>query len=289
MRAVNLLPPDLRGAAIKAASAAPRVKAEGIGAYVVLGALALCVAALAAYVMTTNTVKQKQTDLAQVTAEADAAAQEVSRLKPYADFEAMANARVETVRGLAAARFDWEQALRELALAMPADVKLQGLNGDMGLPGTTSGGSDPLRGSIQAPAITLTGCASDQPGVARMMARLRGVQGVTRVSLSKSEKADSDATTSACTGANPPSFSVVVFFERSAAMAAMAPAEANAATGPSVPVPNAVNGTQNGTDGAAAGTDGTAAAGADGQAAAAGEGTSTTTQTSTTPTGADAP
>jgi hypothetical protein len=115
-----------------------------------------------------------------------------------------------------------------------------------------------------------------------MMARLRGVQGVTRVSLSKSEKGDSTGTTSACTGANPPSFSVVVFFERSAAMAAMAPAEANAATGPSVPVPNAVNGTQNGTDG-------TAAAGADGQAAAAGEGTSTTTQTSTTPTGADAP
>jgi Tfp pilus assembly protein PilN len=283
MRAVNLLPPDLRGAAAKVAAAAPRVKAEGIGAYVVLGALALCVAALAAYVMTTNTVKQKQTDLAQVTAEADAAAREVTRLKPYADFEAMANARVETVRGLAAARFDWEQALRELALAMPADIKLQGLNGDMGLPGAAAaGGSDPLRGSIQAPAITLTGCAADQPGVARMMARLRGVQGVTRVSLSKSEKADSDATTSACTGANPPSFSVVVFFERSAAMAAMAPAEANAATGPGVPVPNAVSGTPSGTDGAPA-------AGADGQAAAAGEGTSTTTPTSTTPTGADAP
>ena len=131
MRAVNLLPPDLRRAAASVAPAALREKAEGIGAYVVLGALALCVAALAAYVMTTNTVKQKQADLEQVTAEASAAAQEVAKLKPYADFDAMAKARVETVRGLAAARFDWEQALRELSLAMPSDAKLQGLTGDM--------------------------------------------------------------------------------------------------------------------------------------------------------------
>ena len=67
----------------------------------------------------------------------------------------MASARVETVRGLAAARFDWEQALRDLSRAVPSDVKLQNLNGDMGLPGTQAAGGDPLRGSIQAPAITL--------------------------------------------------------------------------------------------------------------------------------------
>jgi Tfp pilus assembly protein PilN len=272
MRAVNLLPPDLRRAAPKAAPAAPREKAEGIGAYLVLGALALCVAALAAYVMTTNTVKQKQADLDQVTAEASTAAQEAAKLKPYADYEAMANARVETVRGLAAARFDWEQALRELSRALPADVKLQTIAGDMGLPGTSGAGSDPLRGSIQAPAITLTGCATSQPSVARMMARLRAVAGATRVSLSKSEKAQSEAE-SACAGDDPPAFSVVVFFEGSAAMAAMAPAQANAASAPNVPVPTAVSGAKAPADGAAAT-----------------EGTSTTTSTSTTTTtGADAP
>jgi Tfp pilus assembly protein PilN len=241
MRAVNLLPPDLRRAAASVAPAALREKAEGIGAYVVLGALALCVAALAAYVVTTNSVKQKQADLEQVTAEASAAAQEAAKLKPYADFDAMAKARVETVRGLAAARFDWEQALRELSLAMPSDAKLQGLTGDMGLPGASGSGGDPLRGSIQAPAITLSGCASSQPSVARMMSRLRAVEGVTRVSLSKSEKAEASGD-SACDGASPPQFSIVVFFERSAAAAAMAPAEANAASAPNVPVPNAVAG-----------------------------------------------
>jgi Tfp pilus assembly protein PilN len=261
MRAVNLLPPDLRRAAASVAPAALREKAEGIGAYVVLGALALCVAALAAYVMTTNTVKQKQADLEQVTAEASAAAQEVAKLKPYADFDAMAKARVETVRGLAAARFDWEQALRELSLAMPSDAKLQGLTGDMGLPGASGSGSDPLRGSIQAPAITLSGCASTQPSVARMMARLRAVEGVTRVSLSKSEKGETD---SACEGASPPEFSIVVFFERSAAAAAIAPPEANAASTPNVPVPNAVAG------------EAPPAAGSDDEAA---DGTATTTST----------
>jgi Tfp pilus assembly protein PilN len=242
MRAVNLLPPDLRGAAVASApSATPeRPRAEGIGAYVVLGALALCVAMLAVYVTANNSVKQKQADLVGVTAQADAAARATAELKPYADFDAMAKARVETVRGLAAARFDWEQALRDLSRAMPQDVKLQSLNGDMGLPGATSSG-DPLRGSIQAPAISLGGCAESQAAVAQLLSRLRAVDGVTRVSLSKSEKNDavSSGTESACEGKNPPNFSVVAFFERSAALAAFAPAEQNAAS--SLPVPSAVD------------------------------------------------
>jgi Tfp pilus assembly protein PilN len=249
MRAVNLLPSDLRASAPASARGTrpERERVEGSGAYVVLGALVLCLAMLAAYVLTSNTVEQKQSDLAAVTAEADATVQAAAKLKPYADFEAMAKARVETVRGLAAARFDWEQALRDLSRAVPAEVKLESLTGDMGLAGTGGGGGNELRGSIQAPAISLDGCANTQRGVARLMARLRGVDGVTRVSLSKSEKTatgDSGSTESVspCSGANPPSFSIVVFFERSAALAAIATPAADAATAPGVPVPNAVSG-----------------------------------------------
>jgi Tfp pilus assembly protein PilN len=251
MRAVNLLPTDLRGSAPATTRRVrpERERAEGMGAYVLLGVLALCVAMLAAYVLANNSVKQKQADLAAVAAEADATAQAAAKLKPYADFEAAAKARVETVRGLAAARFDWEQALRDLSRAVPAEVKLQALNGDMGLPGTGGGSGNSLRGSIQAPAISLDGCANSQPGVARLMARLRAVDGVTRVSLSKSEKTGSADTgagsSSPCSGANPPSFSVVVFFERSAALAAIAPGAADAATASSVPVPSAVDGSAN--------------------------------------------
>jgi Tfp pilus assembly protein PilN len=224
-------------------------RAEGIGAYVLLGALALCVTALAAYVLTNNAVKQRTVDLQQVTAEAESAAAKAAALKPYADYEAMASARVDTVRGLAAARFDWEQALRDLSRAVPSEVKLQTLSGDMGLPGTegSGGGGDPLRGSIQAPAITVTGCAPDQPAVAAMMARLRAVDGVTRVSLSRSVKSETagptpvgDAAEAPCGKKSPPSFSAVVFFEGSSALANLAQSGAEA----SVPVPSAVAGEQ---------------------------------------------
>jgi|SRR5215218_4701445 len=282
MRAVNLLPNELRGAAPAAPSARPeRERVEGVGVYVVLGALALCVAMLAAYVVASNNVKQKQSDLAEVTAQAETAVQAAAKLKPYADFEATAQARVETVRGLAAARFDWEQALRDLSRAVPGEVKLQSISGDMGLPGTTGGSADPLRGSIQAPAISLGGCAPTQTSVARLMARLRAVDGVTRVSLSKSEKPDGD-TESACTGDNPPAFSAVVFFERSAALEQFAAAAPDTATGPSVPVPSAVDPQGAGTDGAAAGD----SAGAGNSAQAQAEGAA---DTSTSTPGADAP
>ena len=71
MRAVNLLPPDMRGAP-KAAARRPPSRPEapgGIGAFVVLGVLAACVAALAAYVLTTNTVKQRRPTSTAVTAQ----------------------------------------------------------------------------------------------------------------------------------------------------------------------------------------------------------------------------
>jgi len=261
MRAVNLLPSDLRGAAPKPARSGSRPEpVQGIGAYVVLGALALCVAAFAAYVLVSNDMKQKQADLDAAKQRNVAAQAKAASLKPYADFEALATARVETVRGLAAARFDWEQSLRDLSRAMTTDVKLQSLTGDIGLPGASSGGgTDPLRGSIAVPAITLAGCATSQQEVARMLARVRAVDGVTRVALSKSESlaatAPTDGTKAPCGNDDPPAFSAVVFFEGAPSSAALAPATE---TGTSdVPVPSAIEGS----GGEAAATGDPAAAG----------------------------
>jgi hypothetical protein len=76
-----------------------------------------------------------------------------------------------------------------------------------------------------------------------MLAHLRAVDGVTRVSLSKSVKDDTTGSvTSACAGKNPPTFSAVVFFERSAALAAFAPPTTDAASATNVPVPTAIEG-----------------------------------------------
>ena len=139
-------------------------------------------------------VKQKHSALAAVSAQNDATVKRAAELKPYADFQTLARERASTVQALASARFDWEQSLRDLSRALPSDVYVSSLKGTVG--GGASGGcGSGLRGAIgAAPAIELSGCTKSQPAVATLMSRLRNVQGVTRVSLSKSEKADAVAT-----------------------------------------------------------------------------------------------
>jgi Tfp pilus assembly protein PilN len=241
MKAVNLLPHDLRGALKSPAPvAAAGEPAGGSGAYVVLGALALCVVALAGYVLSTNAIKQHKTDLADLDARNAAVLAESARLKPYADFQSMAQARIATLRDLATQRFDWERSFRDLARAVPQDVTVKTLGASVSSQGGTGGTSSPLRSAIDAPAIQIDGCTSSQRSVARMMARLRAVQGVTRVTLQNSTKAaEAPAVTGAAPGgpvtgcdasgkSTPPDFTVVVFFERDKAAAA-APAAAGTA------------------------------------------------------------
>lgn len=253
MRAVNLLPPDLRSASSKGKGAAKpaREPGEGIGAFVLLGALAFCVVALAGYVLTTNTVKERQTRLAEVSAESAATLKRAADLKPYADFQVLTEARVGTVQGLANSRFDWEQALRDLSHATPSNVHLTNLVGSLGGGSDGGGGGSGLRAAINAPAIELKGCTKSQPAVARLMSRLRNVDGVTRVSLSKSEKPaiaptvesapapaaalPADNPGSTCGKGSPPAFEIVVFFE--GATAQTAPVTATKA--PAAPVSTA--------------------------------------------------
>jgi Tfp pilus assembly protein PilN len=229
MKAINLLPPDLRRAPSSAASKAAADEPAGFGAFAVLGALAVCVVALAAYVLTTNTVKDRQAKLETITAEAQTTSQRVNQLKPFADFQAMAETRIQTVRDLASSRFDWEQALRDISRAIPADVTLTALNGTItdGAGGSGTGGGSTVRSAIAAPAIQLTGCTRSQREVATLLSRLRSVDGVTRVSLGKSLKpaptaatgptaavAPTATTQTGCPGRSP-SFELVIFFERS--------------------------------------------------------------------------
>jgi Tfp pilus assembly protein PilN len=239
VRAVNLLPPDMAGASKASGDLGARPEATGgAGPFVVLGVLAACVAGAAGYALTTNTVKQRTADLASVTAQQQAIAGRTAELKPMADFAALANQRVATVRDLAGSRFDWEQSLRDLSRAIPADVSLKSLSGAV----STDAGGAGASGAISAPAITLTGCAPGQTQVARLMARLRNVDGVTRVSLSKSDKATvaSNAAGGAlerrnaapCGVGSRPAFDLVMYFENSDAAVK---ASAAGGTAPSAP------------------------------------------------------
>jgi Tfp pilus assembly protein PilN len=229
MKAINLLPSDLRGTPKGAAPKVPATADEpgGIGAFVVLGALAACVVALAAYVITTNTVKDRQAKLDAAVAQARSTTERVNQLKPYADFQAMAETRIQTVRDLASSRFDWEQALRDISRVVPADVTLTELNGTVG----GAAGGSAVRTAIAAPAIELKGCTTGQKEVATLLARLRAVDGATRVSLSKSLKPAvtpggtatvAGTSETACAGRRPPQFELVMFFERSKVPATVA-------------------------------------------------------------------
>jgi Tfp pilus assembly protein PilN len=254
MKAVNLLPGEHRGPARTpaAALAAPKSQGTPFGAYVILGILAVAVAATALLVLAGNTVKQREAELHDVTAQAAATKAKAASLQSFADFDSLATQRVDTVRSLASTRFDWDRSLADLARALPADVHLRAIDGST--VAGTGGGS--LRGSIQAPAIELTGCATSQVSVANLMSRLRNVRGVTRVALSTSAEADpvdSSATTTSptagtearpaqlCPKGSPPDFDVTMFFERAAlpAGAAVNPGAASTTTASATATPAA--------------------------------------------------
>jgi Tfp pilus assembly protein PilN len=273
MKAVNLLPPDLRGAAKPATALAADEPTGRMAAFGVLGALAFCVVALAAYVLTGNTVKDRQAQLDQVTAQATSVAQQAAKLKPYADFAAQAQQRVQTVKDLASARFDWEQALRDVSRAVPANVTLSTLSGTIA-GDASGGGSGGLRGTIPSPAIEMQGCTTGgQTDVATLLSRLRNVDGVTRVSLESSVRPDAAApgtvTTSqsstgpaGCGSKRPDQFNLVIFFEHST-------------------VPATVDSIGTGATGAPTSAAGGAAAAANGAASTSSSSASTSSSTST--------
>jgi Tfp pilus assembly protein PilN len=252
MRAVNLLPPDTRGASKASAElvAGPEAKG-GAGAFVVLGLLAACVAGAAGSVLTENTIKQRNADLTQVEQRQQALQAQAAKLKPFADYDAMAKARVQTVRDLAGSRFNWQRSLNDLARAVPDDVTLNSLSGDIGA--GAGGGGGALRSAISSPAITITGCTTGQTQVARLLARLHNVDGVTRVSLSRSsaskvaktgevgENSVSDLRNSTpCGTGKPPTFEIVMFFEKDTAVVASTPTTSTGAVGATpTPAPTA--------------------------------------------------
>lgn len=187
MRAVNLIPPDLRRAGGSAGATGPAV-------YVLLGVLAAAVVVVAAWAFVGRSVAQAEADLERVRAEADAAEVRAGQLKPYAQFHEIRAKRVETVTSLSRSRFNWPFALREVSRVLPDDVWLTRVVGTVA-PGVQldaggGGGSTTLRNALSSPAIEMSGCTTSQEQVARFLARLRSIQGVTRVTLAESEKLD---------------------------------------------------------------------------------------------------
>jgi Tfp pilus assembly protein PilN len=221
MRAVNLIPADQQRGAGGAAGR------SGGGVYIFLGALAVLLAMSAAYVLTGKSVDDKKGRLADLNRQAVQAEQRSQALADYTKFASVRTKREQTVQQLAQGRFDWAHALHEVARVLPANAWLTQLTG------TTSpsvnlaaGGSSTLRAALAVPAVQVAGCTTSQSSVAKMMARMRLIDGVQRVSLQDSQKNDNAVVSTGssaggsgdCRGASSrfPSFDIVVFFQQPA-------------------------------------------------------------------------
>ncbi len=236
MKAVNLIPSDLRKG--------PAAGRTGGAVYGVLGVLAIAVALVAAWTIAGARVTAEKNELVRLEAQVTAAEARAGQLEPYSKFASMADKRVETVSSLSRSRFNWPYAIREVSRTLPRNVWLTQVVGTVA-PGVTvedvaTGATQQLRTALAVPAIEIVGCSTGQAGVAEYLARLRSVEGVTRVSLASSEK----STDRGSGGTNPnetedcrqgnvriPKFEAVVFFERSTATVSGPSAAGAAAAG----------------------------------------------------------
>jgi len=219
MRAVNLIPSDVAGGG--RASAGPLL---------LLGALAVLLALVTAHVLTGNTIKERRSELAAVQGQLAVAQAEADATRPYREFATLARARVDTVRQLGSARFDWHRAFSDLATVIPDDVWLTSITGSVTTGVTVAGGdagASSLRSAIPNPAIEMVGCTVGHPSVARLISHLRLLHSVQRVSLADSSKDDGADCQHGHT--NFPAFHLVVFFAPIPTVAAPTAAPAGAA------------------------------------------------------------
>lgn len=178
--------------------------------------LAVVVVVVGAWAFANKQLSDRQSDLVAVEREAQAAEAKSNALKPYTDFAALRTARVDTVKGLLDGRFDWAHSLREVARVVPGDVDLTSLVGTVSPSSKVEGGAGAsLRTALPVPAVDLIGCAKTQAHVATLLARLRAIDGVQRVTLASSEKLDDASPNESDCRANAkmPQFQVTVFYQ----------------------------------------------------------------------------
>lgn len=204
MRAVNLIPRDARVVARNMSGS------SGAGVYVLLAGLAAIVVCAAIWAIADKQVGDREATLARVSAQAQAAEKRADAGQAYVAFERLARNRVQTVTSLSETRFDWAHAMREISRVVPADVWLKSLAGSSG---AGSAAPTPTTNAAPAPTITLEGCTRSQAKVARLMARLRTIDGVRKISLKSSEKPDADGdTTCPANRASDPHFTITIAF-----------------------------------------------------------------------------
>jgi Tfp pilus assembly protein PilN len=187
LRPVNLIPSDQR----RGQSAPLRV---GFASYAIVAALVLAVGAVTYLMLTQNKISEREAEVATLEARKAETAARYEALRAYTDFASISQSRDETVTSLAKSRFDWNRILKELARVIPPDVWLVRVTGSV-TPDTQvgEGASVASRASIPGPALELIGCGASTDAVARFLAALKDIDGVTRVGIDRAERPEPNA------------------------------------------------------------------------------------------------
>jgi Tfp pilus assembly protein PilN len=228
MRAVNLIPPQQRGGSSVGAG-----RSEG-AAYAVVALLVGLAVMAVLYGSASHKISSDQGKAATISAQVTATQAQATALAPYTQFLAMREQRTKAVSELVATRFDWAHVFHEFARVLPFGVSISALDGTVG--STSSNVAAPAAAAPAAgattsasaaatvtsatppgsvPTFTLNGCATSQQEVARMLTRLRLMDGVSTVTLQSSTKATSGGGTASGNGCPPsgPVFSAQVTFD----------------------------------------------------------------------------
>ncbi|HEY1507512.1 MAG TPA: hypothetical protein VGF93_00820 [Solirubrobacteraceae bacterium] len=237
MRAVNLIPADAR----RGGGGGPSLSTR-LPTYLFLGALVAAVALVTVYVLTNNTISKRQAQVTTLQAEAAQTQARSDSLSHFSQFSQLTQSRVSSVRQLAASRFDWHATLSQLADVIPANTSLGTLNGTASQPAAATTPTPTSTTSAAATSIELTGCTKSQTDVARLMSRLRLVDGVAAVSLTSSSKQGGSGSSAAASsgsaagggsplscGKNGPSFDLHIQFSAPSTSATSATATATSA------------------------------------------------------------
>lgn len=249
MRAVNLLPPELR----------PRVPGEGDPrvAWGVLGGLAVLLLVVIISIGFSNKAKTLQDEATAMNSEAQRiqAATAIVPTSPDTVTQEVKN-RTLLVGGLSAVRFPWNTAMRDLSKSLPPDATIDTM---VAASATAADASDTTlpAGSMQ-PTMTLTGCTSGWVGYSRLLTWLKQMPGVSDVRSTSSaltqavappepepgQKADPATTRSKNCGPAPLAFALTVSYRpKSADLLGLprpeAPAGGGGATGATATPPAA--------------------------------------------------
>jgi Tfp pilus assembly protein PilN len=189
MRPVNLIPQDQR-------RRTPR-EGSGKGANALLGTLAVLLAMAVFYVLTSNSITEKESQAEEARIEAEQLEAQAANKESFTDFAEIARTRAASVASVASTRFDWERLMRELARVLPEGSWLTSASASAsGDPDAAANPTDPAATTPVVgggPSANLVGCAPKHSDVARMMVRLRQLHRVADVTLTQSSQDDSAA------------------------------------------------------------------------------------------------